>query len=125
MKIGAYIFSIALTLLLVLNSTKVTLTYAYYELDPIGFIDALCENKDKPELACNGNCLLTKMAKSQDKEQNIPENIIDFKELNLYQSSIAELVFPSKLFAKKHNPKFYQNLYSFSNTNDCFHPPKI
>ncbi len=125
MKIGAYIFSIVLTLLLVLNSTKVTLTYAYYELDPIGFIDALCENKDKPELACNGNCHLTKVAKSQDKKQNIPENIIDFKELNLYQNPFTELVFPNKLFEKKYNPKFYLNLYSFTNTSDCFHPPKI
>ena len=125
MKIGVYIFSIVLTLLIVLNSTKVTLSYAYYEFDPISFVEALCENKDKPELACNGSCHLTKMAKSHDKEQNTPENIIDFKELNLYQNSFTELVLPNKIFEKKYNPKFYLNLYSFSNTNDCFHPPKV
>ena len=125
MKIGVYIFSIVLTLLLFVNSTKVTLTYAYYKLDPIGFIEVLCENKDKPELACNGKCHLTKVSKSQDKEQNTPESIVDFRELTLYHNSFVEFIFPSKPFTKKHNPKFYQNLYSFSNTNDCFHPPRI
>ncbi|MFK7781145.1 hypothetical protein [Psychroserpens sp.] len=125
MKIGPYIFSILLALLIILNSTKVTISYTYYTLDPIGFIEALCENKDKPELACNGKCHLAKVSKSLSEDQNTPENIIDFKELTLYHGSISEFVFHSDLNSNKLSPTFFQNLYSFSNINDCFHPPRV
>ncbi|WP_431134598.1 hypothetical protein [Psychroserpens mesophilus] len=125
MKISSYIFSTALTLIIALNSVKVTLTYAYYELDPIGFVEALCENKDKPELACNGKCHLAKVSKSQDKEQNTPESILDFKELTLYQNHIANVEFAFRALSNKNEPQFYQNLYSFTTTNDCFHPPRL
>jgi hypothetical protein len=125
MKISTYIFSLAMTIILLLNSTKVTLTYAYYEIDPIGFINVLCENIDKPELACHGKCHLTKVSKSQDKKQNTPESILNFKELTLYQNQILEFEFPFEPLVKNNNPKFYQNLYTYSNSNDCFHPPRV
>ena len=41
-----------------------TLTYAYYNLDTVGFIEKLCENKDKPELQCNGKCHLKKVVEN-------------------------------------------------------------
>ncbi|WP_052158126.1 hypothetical protein [Lacinutrix jangbogonensis] len=93
MKISAYIFSVILTTLLLFNSTRVTLTYAYYNIDPVGFIEALCENKDKPELKCNGKCHLKKVTKSLDKDQKTPESIIDFKELILFSSAFEVVVF--------------------------------
>ena len=125
MKISSYIFSITLTTLLFLNSTKVTLTYAYYTLDPIGFIEELCENKDKPELQCNGKCHLKKVAQSQDKKQNTPESIIDFKELVLYVH--PDHNFELHYYSNQKRPAFfsYLNLYTFKNSKDCFHPPRI
>lgn len=125
MKISTFIFSVVLTTLLLFNSTRVTITYAYYNLDPIGFIETLCENQDKPDLKCNGKCHLKKVAKSQDKEQNTPESIIDFKELILYSNAFETIVFNQKKYIKKQNPTIYKNLYSFSNLNDCFHPPQV
>ncbi|WCO02868.1 hypothetical protein [Psychroserpens ponticola] len=124
MKISAYIFSIVLTSLLLFNSTRVTFTYAYYNLDPVGFVEALCENKDQPELECNGKCHLKKVAKSQDKDQKTPESIIDFKELTLFSNAFEAIVFLQKKTIKKQNPIVYQNLYSFNNTNVFFHPPQ-
>ena len=125
MKISTYIFSIVLTTLLLFNSTRVSLTYAYYELDPIGFIEALCVNQDKPELECNGKCHLKKVGQSQDKEQNTPESIIDFKELILFSDTIKSIVFNQDEYIKKQSPTSYQNLYSFNTTDDCFHPPRV
>jgi hypothetical protein len=101
------------------------LTYAYYNIDPVGFIEALCENKDQLELQCNGKCHLKKVAQSQDKKQNTPESIVDFKELLLYPNPITSFVLPRKIHYKKQYFSSYLNLYSYNNSKDCFHPPRV
>lgn len=125
MKISTYIFSIVLTTLLLFNSTRASLTYAYYTLDPIGFIEILCENQDQPELECNGKCQLKKVAKSQNQEQKTPESIVDFKELILFSNTINSIVLNEETDLKKQKITTYQNLYSFSNIDTCFHPPRV
>ena len=125
MKIGVYFFSLILTTLILINSTRASLNYAYYNLDPVGFIEALCKNQDKPELQCNGKCHLKKVAESQGENQNTPEGIIDFKELILYPSPLIDFVIVNKVHTKKERTFAYQNLYSFHNTSDCFHPPRV
>lgn len=125
MKIGTHIVFVFLSALILINSVKTSLTYAYFELDPIGFIENLCENKDKPELECNGKCHLKKVAKSQDSKQNTPESIINFEEVVLYTSSISEFLFPKVIPNILANLNTYQNLYSFINAYDFFHPPKV
>jgi hypothetical protein len=125
MKISAQIFSMVLATLLLVNTMRVSFTYAYYEIDPIGFIEALCENKDRPELQCNGKCHLKKVSKSQDNNQKTPESIVDFKELLLYPNPETKFTFIQKSYTSKRFPIAYQNLYSFIETNDCFHPPRV
>ncbi len=124
MKLSAHIILVFLTVLILINSTKASLTYTYYELDPIGFIEALCENKDQPELQCNGNCQLKKVAESQDNTQNTPESIVDFKELVLYPSPDTEIKISKTIYKKRALCVSYQNLYSYINIYDCFHPPR-
>ncbi len=125
MNSSRILFSAILIILILFNTLRVSLTYAYYEIDPIGFIEALCENTDKPELACNGKCHLKKIVKSQDKDQKNPESILDFKELILFSSALESVVFNKKKHLKKQQPTTYLNLYSFTNTNGCFHPPQV
>ncbi|WP_298499710.1 hypothetical protein [uncultured Algibacter sp.] len=120
-----YIVALLLLILVVFNSLRVSMTYVYFELDPIGFIENLCENTDKPELECNGKCQLMKVAKSQNKKQDTPDNIIDFKELLLFTNTIEPIVFLKKEYIEKQNPTGYQNLYSFTNSYDCFQPPRV
>jgi len=125
MKTSKYIFAISLTILLLINSTRVSLTYAYYNMDTVTFIETFCINQDKPELKCNGKCHLKKIAKTQDKEQKTPENIIDFKVFVFYTNPIEAFVFTKTTDSKKHHTIAYQNLYSFNKINDCFHPPQV
>ncbi|WP_405572513.1 hypothetical protein [Winogradskyella sp. Asnod2-B02-A] len=125
MKLRGYIVLVLLTCLLLFNSTKASLTYAYFKLDPIGFIDNLCENKDKPELQCNGKCQLKKVAQSQDKQKKTPESIVDFKELTLYLNPISKIEFSKKIQIKKQHFSSYLNLYCYHNTYDYFHPPRV
>jgi hypothetical protein len=65
-----------------------------------------------------------KVAQSQDKKENTPESIVDFKELLLYPSPEISFEFPIKIDVKKHRIPSYVNLYSFNNINNCFHPPR-
>lgn len=123
MKISVNILSIFLALLLLFNGVSATLTYAYYNIDPIGFIEALCENQDTPELQCNGQCHLKKVAKSQ--ENDTPEGVVNFKEIILFSAKQETFVFYKKEYINKQNLTVYQNLYSFSDINDCFHPPQV
>ncbi len=113
-----------LSTLILFNSLRVSITYTYYKLDPVGFIEALCENKDKPEMACNGKCHLMKVSKSQDKNQKTPESIIDFKELLLYYNPIPEVVIHFDESIKSKSIFAYKNLYSYRNLGDFFHPPQ-
>lgn len=124
MKINKHVFAPFLLLLIIFNSTKASLTYAYYELDPIGFVENLCENKDKPELKCNGKCQLMKVAESQNSDQNTPESIIDFKELIYYPNPIIKFVFVNETKLKNLDVSVYINNYSYKNINNCFHPPR-
>ncbi len=125
MKIGTYFLSILLTFLILSNSLRVSITYAYYKLDPVGFIETLCENKDKPELQCNGKCHLKKVAESQDSNEKTPESIVDFKELMLVSYPKEDIKQLKEFVLKKHAPNCYNNLYSFLNTEDWFHPPRV
>ena len=125
MRIGTFVFSLILTTLILVNSMRASFIYAYYNIDPIGFIEALCENQDKPELQCNGKCQLKKVAESQDKKQTTPESIIDFKQLVFYPQSIDEYQLPLIILTKKQLQIAYQNLYTYCNSDDCFHPPRV
>lgn len=125
MKITTHILTHLLIVLIIINSIKVSLTYAYFTLDPIGFIENLCENTDQPELACNGKCQLKKVAESQNKEQNKPENLINFKDIILYSSPVFAYAIPVGTEFKIHHFKSYTNFYTFQDINECFHPPKL
>lgn len=125
MKISTFIFSIGLIVLVLFNSTRVALIYAYYELDTVGFIEAFCINKDKPELECNGKCHLKEVSKTQDSQQKTPENIFDFKPLLLYPSPVMDFTFYPNNYSEKQIPTAYQNKYFFQNFSYCFHPPRV
>jgi hypothetical protein len=78
----------------------------HYELNKADIIARYCENKDRPELHCNGQCYLAKQLKKADAE----------------------------LQSKAFQPQFVQAqketlskaaLYSFNYISNCFHPPCI
>ena len=118
------IFSFVLSSLILLNSLRVTATYAYYKIDPVGFIEKLCENKDKPVLQCNGKCHLKKVAESTPIDSQEPTQLIDFKEILLYSQELHKYNFSSTISIKK-APIEYQNLYTSIDLNSCFRPPQV
>lgn len=84
---------------------KNSILYAVYEYDTKLFVEAFCENKDKPELHCNGKCQLAKMQKEQ--RDNETERLL--KEL---QSEALACPIPSGIdFAKQEVDEFTAKTY--------------
>jgi len=124
MIMSSKILSIILTTIILFSSIRVTFTYAYYELDPIGFIENLCENKDKPELQCNGKCHLKKVAESNTENQQNPPKFISLKDITFFVVNIFEITFIS--IKNSSNKNFeYKNLYAFSGVRKIDRPPQI
>lgn len=123
MKISSIILSTVLSTLILFGSLRVTFTYVYYELDPIGFIERLCENKDKPELQCNGKCHLKKVAESSNNSQQEPSKYTSFKEIILFVVEKFKMNFIS-INRTGDIHSFYNNLYTFSGEYQIDHPPQ-
>lgn len=117
--------SFLLTLTILSNSLRVSFTYAYYYLDTSGFIERLCENKDKPELQCDGKCHLKKVVEEDSgANDDIPFKDINFKEITLFV--VDQLAY--KLFSpsvKKQELLDYNNLYVYAFTYALDHPPQV
>lgn len=63
----------------------------YYHLNKKYITEKLCENKDKPELNCNGHCYLTKqLKKAEEAEKNAAGNFIKEKD-ELLSNQIEQL----------------------------------
>jgi hypothetical protein len=89
------------------------------------FYASICENKDKPELECNGNCHLKKQLKQKEEEKPSKEKQINKKEQQLYIQDVNFNICSVGLHIKnKANSLlniFFTSLYHY----DIFHPPRI
>jgi len=122
MRNWKFILPILFSILILYNSLRVSFTYIYYNIDTAGFIEMLCVNKDKPELQCNGKCHLKKITKTNNEEKNQPIELIDFKNILLYNQKTQNYHFSENTFQNKVS-YFYLNLYNFKLMETCFHPP--
>jgi hypothetical protein len=103
---------------------RVSFTYLYYNIDPIGFIEELCENKDTPEMQCNGKCQLKKVTESSQSSEKTPVQLIDFKDLLLFKES--PLSYSIVSFFEKNQTLFsYANNFAYLNSDSSFHPPQV
>lgn len=93
-------------------------------------VKELCENKEKPQLKCNGKCHLKKeLAKTAAVEKNSTSD----KKLSLSQQ-IDVLFFQevkissslkSYVFTNKKNNSDYQNFYASTAIQSTFRPPSF
>ncbi|MFK7048625.1 hypothetical protein [Flavobacterium columnare] len=89
----------------------------------------LCENKNKPELKCNGKCYLKKqMAKTSEEEKPLQKNTKQIKleqELLFFYPNLNGLTLLNPTFSFKTTTTLYINLYYFLEENFIFHPPSF
>lgn len=85
----------------------------------------LCENKDKPELKCNGKCYLkkqlNKVDNQQEKDKAPAKKVKDT--LPEYIASSTQLNLTSHIEKREQQYTRYINLYKHQNLSSVFHPP--
>src|SRR5690606_1378345 len=101
-----------------------------YIVDYNYIVTVLCENKDKPEMQCNGKCHLTKeLAKEAGAEDKNPLNNKTTKtEIPQYSISenISEYTFASETeIISFRNIGYKPNLNSSLFTSKILHPPQL
>ncbi|WP_158657186.1 hypothetical protein [Maribacter cobaltidurans] len=57
------------------SSLKIAGTMGYYALFTEDFVERFCENKTRPEVQCNGKCVLSKMLAKKEQEERKPFNL--------------------------------------------------
>lgn len=125
LKIANTILSFLLTVTILSNSLHVSFTYAYYFLDTSDFIERFCENKDKPELQCDGKCHLKNVVKNDSADNDkIPFKDINLKEITLFVvNQLSYNIF--SLSIKETQLLNYNNLYGYSFISSLDHPPQV
>ena len=100
------------------------LTYAAFKLQEDYIASVLCENKDKPEMHCNGHCQLTKKLQEDEKEDGrsaIPRFSED-QNINIFFS--ATVIWPmaplTRFLSLRNRDEFLPEDPGFP---DVFHPP--
>ena len=125
MQVGVQFLSFFMALLLWGSTLRTPLIYAYYMLDQEGFIEQLCENKDKPELKCDGKCYLSQMLKASseaEEEKSIP--VVEWKELQLFHDSqqpsrtTLDIETGAPITTPVHR-------YAYTPVHRIFHPPPV
>ncbi len=48
---------------------KNSVLIAFYQINTNAFVQVFCENKNRPQLACNGKCKLAQIVKENEKKE--------------------------------------------------------
>jgi hypothetical protein len=95
-----------------------------YQLRKDFIAKALCVNKQKPQLNCNGKCYLAKRLKAtEEQESKAQHNIFDKYEIPVMICEAAALNFHSWGFGHVSALDSYSNHYCGLYSLHIFHPP--
>ena len=120
------LFNIVLSALILLNGMTYSLLQLDFNINRAHITELFCINQDKPELACNGQCELTRrLDKAQEQEEN---------KRTFFQEQV-NLVFmlPDQTLSPLLDWSIFHTLYVvldemvtiIKNATDFFHPPQI
>ena len=72
-------------------------TIAYYQINKEYITKVLCENRDKPQLHCDGHCFLAKKLKAQQEKEDrqTGERVQNLPNVQLFASPLATFEFLS------------------------------
>jgi len=126
-KIKQYII-LFLAFLFVLNAGSKLIIYANFYLNQEYIAENLCENKEKPEMQCNGKCQLMKSLKQEEDtqpedEKHTPKKVVEYQ---LFSDKLFETsAFHSEIELEEGTSShfYYVNNYSRISQSSLFRPP--
>jgi hypothetical protein len=88
----------------------------------------LCENRDKPELACNGQCVFMKKLQLTEESSSTPAPLPDLTRLDISSFLVKNLDWPT--FTQALSEKASSNFSLYEKTyagflNGVFRPPSL
>ena len=124
MKKYGLIVSVLFLVITLTSSLKIAGTIGYYALFTEDFVERFCENKERPELNCDGKCTLSKMLLEESNDKVPPINIDFLKtETVLFLESGLEIEF-AVYFKETPKNTNYINHYSFNLPKKEVQPPR-
>ena len=101
-----------------------------FQINRSYYAEVLCINKNRPELACHGKCVLMQrlqheFEQSQDAERQTLQNLFD-RELTLFCANFNPFFIEKRSFYrlnKKEKPTSSFKFFPQSVFDDIFHPP--
>ena len=101
-----------------------------FQINRSYYAEVLCINKNRPELACQGKCVLMQrlqheFEQSQDAERRTLQNFFD-RELTLFCYTNQFLTIENNefsIFIERLSPVSFCNIIPQTSYKDIFHPP--
>lgn len=114
-----------LSLIMLFSIIKNNLLLNFYLLDNEVFTELFCVNKEMPELSCNGQCEISKIA-GQEKNKSEPVSLLDILKNEIAVEHTIEIEIQN-YFNTVNNLSnyFYINNYSFDFFFEISHPPSL
>jgi hypothetical protein len=103
-------------------------TIAYYQLNKDYIARVLCENRDRPEMHCDGQCFLAKRIKAQQDKQDkeTTERVQNTPSIQLFVESTASFAFVPAISQLAASQLFTYLITSTSQSLDGqFRPPRF
>lgn len=125
--------TISLLILLLMSKTFFSFFWqTYFYINQAAIIEMECENKDRPEMNCNGNCFLSKQLEKADQElaQKKSERS---KSLDNLKKAENSLYMPTPVFGvstllivtnQDSDLSMYQDPYDFDFCSKILQPPR-
>ncbi len=117
------VFSLLFIVLIMISNLRFSSMYVYYSLDREGFIEQLCENKDKPELNCDGKCMLAQMLRVQAEDEE-PMPVIGWEEVLVFFMDLPSYNVPNNI-EESNSTFYYSDFYSYHFSDTLIKPPMI
>jgi hypothetical protein len=117
------ILSFLLIISVSLLSVSKSLICFSYQLNKDFISTHLCENRNKPQMHCNGKCHIIKKLKEDSKQDNSPVNIKSNLEVQLYSEKM-----PGYNLAAFYSGQFFFSHFAGSGLHlifSVFHPPQL
>jgi len=118
--------SIVLLISLVYQCLGCLGVFAWYSANKQRIAEELCENRDRPELHCNGQCVLMKKLKAMEDDGTNGTGDHASPKVETVVFILPELIIFHSLFIPKSITPIPSNeSYHYLFSNDNFRPPRL
>ncbi|MEP2239450.1 MAG: hypothetical protein ABJI22_13875 [Maribacter sp.] len=125
MKLSSFTISILFTFISLASSFKTASVLSYYALFTTDFVERFCENKERPELKCDGKCALSQMLSQKADDEKTPINLDLLKnETVLFIGLLTTYEFVQQSRKVLHKV-MYRVLYDFHFFARIKYPPEV